>query len=277
MMFDPLPPVRPALLSDYVGLWAMSFDHAAALAAALNRCDLVALSARATASPPAAEMVATKGDRRVAVVRIVGPMMKGQSWFGGTSTIQTRREVRAAAADPNVSGILLAIDSPGGTVYGTADLAAEVKAARRRKPVWAHIDDLAASAAYWVASQADQVYANQAMADVGNVGTVGTVLDDSKAMEAKGVKVHVFTTGPFKRVGWGNPITDEQSAYLQALVDESQAHFDAAVKSARHLSAEQMREVRTGAVFSASRAKELKLIDGIRPMETTLAALADAR
>lgn len=275
-MTDPLlPPVRTARLSDYIGLWAMEFSHAAALADALNRCDPVALSARAPGAPSSLEMVHGRGEKRVAVVRVVGPLMKGQSWFGGTSTVQTRRDIRAAAADASVSGILLAIDSPGGTVAGTADLAAEVKAARRKKPLWAHIDDLGASAAYWVASQADQIFANQPTAEVGNIGTVGTVVDDSKAMEAKGVKVHVFSTGPLKRVGWG-PLSDEQAAYLQAQVDGAQTHFDAAVRSGRGLTADQMAEVRSGAIYPAARAKDLRLIDGIRPLEQTLSALAAA-
>jgi signal peptide peptidase SppA len=276
-MVEPLPPVRLARLTDYLGLWAMEFGHVAALADALGRCDPLALSARAPAPPAAGvETVTAKGDKRIAVVRILGPMMKGQSWWGGTSTIQTRRDLRAATADPSVSGILLAIDSPGGTVAGTADLAADVKAARRKKPVFAHIDDMAASAAYWIASQADQVWANQPTADVGNIGTVGTVIDESRALEAKGVKVHVIATGPLKRVGMGTPISDEQLAYLQAIVDENQSHFDAAVRAGRGLMAEHMKEVRSGAIYTATRAKELKLIDGIRPMEQTLAALAAA-
>lgn len=275
-MLDPLPPVRSTRLSDHFGLWAMEGVQLAALADALGRCDPVALSARAASPPSAVETVQAKGDKRIAVVRIVGPMMKGQSWWGGTSTIQARRDLRAATADPSVSGILLAIDSPGGTVAGTADLGAEVKAARRRKPVWAHIDDMCCSAAYWVASQADQVFANQPTADVGNVGTVGMVIDESKALEAKGVKVHVLSTGPLKRVGAGSEVTADQIAYLQALVDDNQTHFDAVVRAGRSLTAEQMKEVRTGAVFTATRAKDLRLIDGIRPLEQTLNALANA-
>lgn len=275
-MRDPLPPARAARLTDYHGLWAMASAHLSALADALGRCDPVSLSARAPTPPAQTEMVPARGDKRIAVVRILGPMMKGQSWFGGTSTVQTRRDLRAATADASVSGIMLAIDSPGGTVAGTADLAAEVKAARRKKPVWAHIDDLAASAAYWVASQADQIFANQPTADVGNVGTIGTVVDESKALESRGVKVHVIATGPLKRVGWGDAVTDEQLAYLQALVNDSQQHFDAAVRSGRGLTAEQMKEVRTGAIYPATRARDLRLIDGIRPLDQTIAELAKA-
>ena len=281
---DDLPLLVPrfARLTDFLGLWCIEPTAAAAILAAARRIDLNAhvLAALAKPAPVASSMdlVSTKGDKRVAVVKATGKLMKPQSSMGGTSTLQLRRDIRAAAADPSVSGILLALDSPGGTVAGTADLAADVKAARRRKPVWAHCDDLCASAAYWVASQADQVFANSPTAMVGNVGTVAAITDTSKAADADGVKVHVFATGPLKAAGWeGTTLTDDQRAYFQALIDDNQQHFDAAVKAGRGLSAEQMKAVRTGAIFPANRAKELRLIDGIRPFEQTLAALADAK
>lgn len=282
MKTDPLLSVpRFARLTDFLGLWAIEPGHAATLATLFGRIDLASHVAASVARPQpvtsAMEFAPGKGDKRTAVIRAAGTLMKSQSSMGGTSTIQLRRDVRAAAADPNVSGILLAIDSPGGTVAGTADLAADIRAARRRKPVWSHIDDLGASAAYWLASQADQVFANHATAKVGNVGTVAAVTDVSGAAEKDGVKVHVFATGPMKAAGWpGTKLTDEQTAYLQALVDESQSHFDAAVKAGRGLNAEQLKEVRSGAIYPAARAKDLKLIDGIRPLEETLAALAAA-
>lgn len=280
-MLDLLTP-RFARLDDFCGLWAIEPTAAATLAAMLGGMDLAAHVRQASARPqPVAstvELVQGPGDKRVAVVKALGTLMKGQSSLGGTSTIQLRRDVRLAAADPSVSGILLAVESPGGTIAGTPELAADVKAARRKKPIWAHIDDLGASAAYWVASQADAVFANHPAAAVGNVGTIQVITDVSKAMEADGVKVHVFSTGPLKAAGWrGTALTDDQAAMFQALVDDTQSHFDAAVRSARGLSGEQMKAVRTGAVFSAAQAKDLRLIDGIRPFEATLAELLRAK
>jgi signal peptide peptidase SppA len=220
----------------------------------------------------------TDSGKSIARVVVRGTMMKGQSSFGGTSTVALRRDIRQAAADPNVSGILLDIDSPGGTVAGTADLAAEVRAARRRKPVWAHIDDLGASAAYWVASQADQLFANDRTALVGSIGTVLTVYDQSAAAEAQGVKPLVFATGPLKGAGApGSPVTEEQRNYFQSIVDDSQVSFDAAVKNGRNFTADQLAAVKTGGVFPAAKALDLGLIDGIRSIDRTLEALARAK
>jgi signal peptide peptidase SppA len=277
-----LPVPQFARLSDYFGLWAMTYDHLTAFADLVSRSDLTAHMAAFRPPPktePTVQRVSTSGGKSVAVVRLAGTMMKSAGSFGGTSTVQARHDLRAAAADPDVKAILMAIDSPGGAISGTADLAADVNKARRKKPVWAHIDDLGASAAYWVASQADQVFANSATALVGSIGTYGSVTDLSGAAEKGGVKVRVFRSGPLKGAGAipGDPLTDEQAAHLQRTVDLTQQHFDAAVKSGRGLTAAQLAAVRTGGVWLAGEAKELKLIDGIRPLETTLAALADAK
>lgn len=275
----PLAVPRFPRLDEYFGAWAMEPERFFAGWQAITALDF----ARHAAAPPPArtstlEMVAGAGGRNVAVVKAAGTLMKQQSSTGGTSTVQLRRDIRQAAADPTVSGILLAIDSPGGTVAGTADLAADVAAARRKKPVWAHVDDLGASAAYWLASQADQVFANSPTALVGSIGTIMTVYDVSKAAEAEGVRPVVFATGPLKGTGTpGTPITDEQRAYMQGLVDDVQTHFDAAVRKGRGLSAAELAAVRTGAVFPAAEAKQLRLIDGIQPLDKTLAALAAAR
>ena len=266
-----------ARLADWTGPWAIEPQAGRELARLAKGTDWAAHLREPPRPQAAVEMAPGRKGQSVAVVRLVGPMMKAESSFGGASTIQTRRDVRQAAADPNVSAILLAIDSPGGTVAGTDDLASEVRKARRQKPVWAHIDDLCASAAYWVASQCDEVWANSDTALVGSVGTLSVVDDLSGAAEAAGVKTLVFRTGPLKGAGTaGEPVTDEQAGYFQGIVTDSQRAFDAAVRRGRGLTDAQLAAVKTGGVFLADEARRLKLIDGVRPLDATLAALAAA-
>lgn len=281
-MADTLRVHRFARLDEFFGAWAMEPERFLAQYRLVLGSDLIAHARQQAAAPqprsPNVELVPGKGGKSVAVVRVLGTLMKQSSSFGGTSTIQLRRDVRTAAADPNVSAILLAIDSPGGTVAGTADLANEVRQARKSKPVWAHIDDLGASAAYWVASQADAVYANTPTALVGSIGTIQTVYDLSAAAEREGVKTLVFATGPLKGAGVpGSEVTEEQRAYFQDLVDDAQAQFDAAVRAGRGMTAAQLAAVRTGGVFPAGKAVGLKLIDGVRGLDRTIDALASAK
>ncbi len=269
-----------ARISDWFGLWAM---ESAAFAGHLAMMRSVDIAAHMRNSKPlelvsALEKIPARNGQSIGVIKIAGTMMKSQSSMGGgASTVQLRRDIRQAAADPEVSGILLAIDSPGGTVAGTDDLAVDVRAARDKKPVYAHIDDLGASAAYWVASQADKIYANSSTAMVGSIGTMTTIYDASEAAAKEGVKAILIKTGPLKGAGTpGTVITEEQRAYFQDLINQSQKSFDSAVKNGRKLSVKELADVRSGAVFGAETAQTRKLIDGIQPMGKTMAELTRA-
>jgi len=268
----PMPPTF-ARLDDWLGVWSMEPFAAQALLAAVQTIDWPAHLSRAQAMPRVegvAETVEANG-KRVAVVTIAGTMMKSRSSTGGTSTIDARRQVRAAAADDQVGGILLRIDSPGGTVAGTDALASEVRAARRSKPVFAQVEDVGASAAYWVASQAAKVYAGTPTALVGSIGTLMVVRKESAGGLA------VFRSGPHKGAGVDGELTEDQAAHLQSLVDGWQAEFSRAVAAGRRLDEARMGEVATGAAWLAGRAKELGLIDGVQPVERTLDQLSRTR
>lgn len=135
-------------LQDYVGVWAMEPRAAAMLYERMRSIDLKSHVPQTLDSPPKVKsqigIVQSSSGQNVAVLMLTGPLMKALSSAdeSGTSTVQLRRDIRKAANDPNVSAIVLAIDSPGGTVAGTADLAAEVVSAKQKKPVMAFIDDL---------------------------------------------------------------------------------------------------------------------------------------
>lgn len=261
--------------SDWFGVWAMEQAAATTLLATVIETDwpahLAAAESRHQVQPKAESGVIMTGGangKSIAVIPILGTMMKSRSSFGGTSTVQVRRDIRAAANNPEVSGIMLAIDSPGGTVAGTYDLAADIKEARRRKPVFAQISDQGNSAAYWVASQASKVYASSPTTMVGSIGTLLAVTKET------GGRVTIFSSGPLKAPGSDGEITDEQKAYLQGLVNGWQSHFGGGVKSGRRLTDAQLEKVSSGATFLAETARELKLIDGVQSQDKTLAELS---
>lgn len=277
-----IPVPHFARLNEYFGLWAIESTAATNIATLASTTGLPAHVAANVAKPKPVEstleMIPVKGGKSIAYVKVAGTLMKQQPSMGGTSTIQLRRDIRNAANDPNVQAILLGMDSPGGTVAGTADLANEVKTAKRKKPVWAHVDDLCASACYWVASQASAIYANAPTALIGSIGTIVTVYDQSQAAEQQGIRTLVFSTGPLKGLGVpGAPVTEEQQSHMQSLVNELQTHFDAAVMKGRGMNATQLNSVRTGGVFPATDAVSLRLIDGIRSIDATVDALSAVR
>jgi protease-4 len=199
--------------------------------------------------------------------------MKARSKYGGYSTVDARRQLRAMAQDDRVGAILLHIDSPGGHVAGTKELADDVRAVDEAKPVHAYLEDTGASAAYWVASQARTVAAN-AMAMVGSLGTFTVLYDLSKAAEMEGVQVHVVSTGERKGAAApGTPVTDEDLAEARRLVDGFDAFFRAAVREGRGMGSKEASAVWTGAAWLAVEAKGLGLVDRVEPLDTTVERL----
>ena len=209
----------------------------------------------------------------IAFVNMSGPMVKGDSKYGGVNTVRTRQALRAAAADTSVKAILLAIDSPGGTVAGTEELASEV--ANTKKPVYAQIDGIGASAAYWVASQAHKVFAS-ATTEIGSIGTVAVVEDTSGAAEMAGIKVHVVSTGEYKGAfSDGAPVSQAQLDYLQQRVDDMNTHFLQGIANGRGMDAERVAKLADGRVMIASKAKRAGLIDGVQSMDKTVKMILD--
>ncbi len=128
-------------------------------------------------------------DRGVAIIAIDGVIAKKMNMFtrisGGVSTQILQKDFSAAMADPEVKAILLDVDSPGGTVDGTEDLARTIYEARQlgEKPIVAFTDGLMASAAYWIASSADRIYISGETPWVGSIGVVTSHIDYSKYEE----------------------------------------------------------------------------------------------
>lgn len=209
-------------------------------------------------------------DDGTAVIEMHGHLTKHGDSFGSGSTVRMRSAIRAAIRSQDVIRIVLHIDSPGGHVAGTDELARDVKKADSIKPVSAHIEDLCASAAYYVASQARRITAN-AGAEVGSIGTLMVVHDMSKAAEIAGIDVKVVSTGIFKGAGVpGTEITEEHMGYFRDRVESLNALFLGAVRTGRRLGGPGLRAVTDGRVFIASEAKRLGLIDAVASFDAAL-------
>jgi len=129
--------------------------------------------------------------KHIQVINITGPVMKHDQYCGPAGMKSMGGWIQAADRDPAVDGILLVVDSPGGTVAGTEELGAIIKGTK--KPIVGFIDDLAASAGYWLVSNCDEVHANNTTAQVGSIGVMLTFTDIQPALEKQGVVFHVVT------------------------------------------------------------------------------------
>jgi signal peptide peptidase SppA len=266
-------------IEQYAGVWAMEEQQFMRLAEYARGMDVAQHIQAATAiraqkqEEPLYEL--TEGG--VGVIRLNGAMTKyGSSLSGSQGTITTRRAVRSAARDESVKAIALLIDSPGGATAGTGDLADEVAAAAKVKPVVAYIEDLGASAAYWVASQASEIVANDT-ALVGSIGTYMVIDDWSGAYAQKGIKTHVIHAGQYKGAGvQGSDLTAEQIADFQRLVNEINDRFVRGVAKGRKMSMEQARELADGRMHIAGQAMTLGLVDRIASWAEVVSGLEQA-
>lgn len=211
----------------------------------------------------------------VAVVPFTGVVAKRATiWsriFGGRAvTTDTRSAITAAVADPTVKSILLVIDSPGGTVDGTADLADAVAAANLMKPVCAYAEDMCASAAYWVGSQAGRFVGNST-ATVGSIGVFASVPDVSRLVKNLGIEVNVVKSASGKGAGTtGAPVTDAQLAEVQRMVDAIHVQFVAAVSKGR---GKPMADLADGRMHIGQAAVDLGFLDAIEPLSATIQAM----
>lgn len=268
-------PDTPSCFHHHMGFWCVLVERMLPLFHAWQLGQPLPLSR----TPVEIEAVERRpyqvSEQGTAIIPLMGPLTKGGSLkFDGTSTVRTRRALRMAASDEDVGSLLLHIDSPGGHVAGIEALAAEVASIRGRKPIVAQVDDLGASAAYWVASQADAIYAN-ATSEIGSIGTIAVVEDTSSRMDRLGVKVHVISTGPYKGVGVeGAPVSEAAIDYLKDRVAAINQHFLTAVRGGRRFTEDQVAAVSDGRVFIADQAHRLHLIDGVQSLDATLVQLA---
>jgi signal peptide peptidase SppA len=217
----------------------------------------------------------------VAILPVYGIIDKRMNMFmqfsGGTSTELLARDFKKALGDPAVKAILLDVDSPGGSVDGTKELADLILASRDVKPVVAYANGLMASAAYWIGAGAPMIFAG-ATAEVGSIGVALMHYDYSAADALAGVKRTVITGGEYKRIASDEkPLSKEGREYLQAMVDDYYALFLEGVALARGSEPESVHEkMANGRIFVGKKALKAGLVDKIGYFEDAL-ALAQAQ
>lgn len=209
-------------------------------------------------------MLSPKGG---ATARVSGPP--------GTSTQAFGRAFDAAIADPNISAVVIDVDSPGGVVTGTHELASTIRAARGSKRVVSYVSGMAASAAYWVASAADEI----AVTPSGDVGSIGiyTVHEDlSGALSQRGIKQTVIKAGKYKAEGHpSEPLSDEALAATQERVDEMYAMFTGDVAKNMGVPVSDVRGgFGEGRVVGAKKAVQLGMAHRVASMDEVLRDLA---
>ena len=163
-------------------------------------------------------------------------------------------------------GLLLKINSPGGTIYESDEMYKAVMKYKEetKRPVWAYIGSMGASGGYYIACGADKIVANRNSL-VGSIGVIsGTSVDMTALFERLGVKVTTFHSGRNKTMLSSNePLTEEQREIMQSISDEAYDQFVSVVADSRVLPVATVTELADGRIYTAAQAKNLRLLDDV--------------
>lgn len=221
------------------------------------------------------EKAVARQEGAVAILPLRGVIANRMSMMedvsGGMSAEGFGRQFQSALRSDGVKAIVIDTDSPGGAVSGSDELSSMVYNARGQKPIIAHVNATAASAAYWIASAADEIVVTPT-GSVGSIGVFGVHDDVSAALEKVGIKKTLISAGKLKVSGNRyQPLDEEAHALIQARVDEGYAMFVAAVARNRNVAESVVREgFGQGGMVGATEAVRLGMADRVATLEETL-------
>jgi protease-4 len=207
------------------------------------------------------DRIATKGDK-IGLVRIKGIIRNSET---------TIKILKKCGKRKDIKGIVLRIESPGGSVAAVQEIYEEVLAQEKKgKKVVASLGNVAASGGYYVALACDKIYANPGTL-TGSIGVIINVFNLQGLMENWGIQLNSIASGQYKTTGSvTREMTPEEEELLRNLVNNVHRQFVAAVKDRRHLSDEALNNLTDGRVLTGSQAYEVKLIDGLGSLEKAI-------
>ena len=219
------------------------------------------------------------GDGAIAVLPFYGVAAQRTDVYGETlgllSLWRFTQALRTALADDTVGGIVLDIDSPGGSVYGVAELADEIYRSRARKPIFSIANSLAAAGAYWIASAASEFYVTNG-GEVGGIGVYDIHTDLSKGLGRAGISTTLISAGKYKTEGNPfQPLGADARAAMRTRVDGYYRAFVAAVAKHRNVPESTVRNgMGQGRLLDAEHAKHENMVDGIATLDDVAGKLA---
>lgn len=229
---------------------------------------------------PKAKVVGSAKNPEIAIIPIHGTIAKKLYGLGaisgGRTTIDIQNDIQQALNDPSIEGIILDVDSPGGTVDGTKELSDFIYGARGHKPIITYANGLMASAAYWIGSSSDKIVAFPT-SQVGSIGVIVRHMNYAKALEMDGVEAtHIFA-GKYK--AYGNQfeaLSSESKDYMQGKVDYYYSMFVEDIARNRNVDTKTVLEdMAEGRIFIGNQAKKQGLVDEIGNLDVAIQLAKD--
>ena len=212
----------------------------------------------------------------VAVYYAYGEIDNGSSYDEGINSEKVAKDLRDLRKDKNVKAVVLRVNSPGGSAYGSEQIWREVNLLKAEKPVVVSMGDYAASGGYYISCAANKIVAEPTTL-TGSIGIFGMMPDASELLTNKlglhfdGVKTHKMADmGSMSR-----PFNAEESALMQQMVNQGYALFTKRCAEGRNIPLEELCKIAEGRVWTGSMAKELKLVDELGGLDTAIQLAAE--
>lgn len=260
----------------WMGDSASFATYKAVMSQSLAVKEAVQLRTSMSADDDSSYLIQRSGD--LAIVSVHGPLLNVDNDYTRWMKMATYPEIRNAmielAMDDRIKKVLLDIKSGGGAASGVDTGSGAISELRKRKPVIAFAHNLMASAAYWLGSAADQIYASR-LSQIGSIGAMTVHMTFARALKEFGVDVEVFRSAELKAIGSPmEELSDKARAEIQLGIDTWHAEFVNHVASERGVAPARVQsDWATGQVFFAPKALQLGLIDGIMTFDGLVSAM----
>jgi protease-4 len=213
---------------------------------------------------------------KVAVISLSGPIQSASSGFFLGSNVITpesvRTELERAKNDVNVKAIVIQINSPGGSVAASQEIANLLE--QVKKPIVISMSDLAASGGYYISAGADKIVALPGTL-TGSIGVISEMPNLKGLFDKLGIDMEVFIAGKHKDMYAGfRDLTPEEKVIMQDMTDQLYEEFIQVVAKGRNLSEDKVRELATGQLYTGIQAKELGLVDELGGLQTAIDSAA---
>ena len=197
------------------------------------------------------------------VIKIEGEIHSGKSTYSSTGSDTILSKLREIESKPEIKGILLEINSPGGTVGASQEIFEELMYLRKDKKIVVSMKDLAASGGYYIAAAADYIYAQHGTI-TGSIGVITMSPNLSGLLEKANIKMNVYKAGKYKDIlSMFREHTKEEELIIDSLLDDTYKRFIKDIVRGRNISKEKVEFAAEGKIFSGENAIKHHLVDAI--------------
>ncbi len=215
----------------------------------------------------------SQDEDRIVVIKLQGPIQEGMGglFAGGISPDFVYNQLQRAEEDPHIEGLVLRVESPGGSIAASQEIASMIR--DFEKPVVVSMADMAASGGYYISAPAQGIVA-QPGTITGSIGVISSIMNMEELYEKLGISIETIKSGEHKDM-FSRGLTDEERELMQEISDRAYEQFISEVAEGRGMDVEQVRELATGELFIGSQAKELGLVDRLGGLDEAIDYLAE--